>query len=223
MAKIVCAKTLNYPKETSKGYDAVFADTATGIFALCDGANSSPQGGVTAQAICQEFGARLSINREQNIPLLLQELHTTATYSTSSTGSTLVGLRVTARTIDYVSVGDSFLYIFKRKPVWGWSKAVQSHRDVDADGNPWQLIGSPIYKNPHLGTITRSADACAVLMSDGAGNFLSESEILSPLKLLKDSTPGPSDLQFFADDLARTAFDRGSRDDISILIVWLRI
>ena len=222
MVKIVCAKTLNHPKETSKGYDAIFADAASGIFVLCDGANSTPYGGTTARLISQRFGERLSSNPDQNIPVLLQELHDEIAHSTLDSGSTLVGLRVTKQTLNHIAVGDSFLYIFNRKLILGWRKAFQSKRDVDAAGNPWQLIGSPVYKQPNFGTITTSSDTCALLMSDGAGNFLSDLEILAQLKLLKNWVPSSSDLQFCTNELASTAFNNGSRDDISILMVWLR-
>ena len=59
-------------------------------------------------------------------------------------------------------------------------------------------------------------------MTDGAGAYLSTADLHEALLPIGEQTPSDHDLQFCAESLAELAVSRGSHDDASVLMIWVR-
>lgn len=212
--------SINYKSIEGLGFDAFKANEAQNIFTLCDGANSCKGSGAAALWLSQV----MADDDEKNVTEQLLSRHLEMCEKFPDTGSTL--LRVSANTtgIELSSVGDSFMWLFKKK--WrGWApwECIETMpRDVDHHGHPTQLVGSEVCNTVHVRNFEPDGLFCAILMSDGPGLLTNELALKNSLSMLGRNEPSPSDLDFLCTSLASDAHTSGCTDDISVAMVWLK-
>lgn len=223
MPSIQFAQISNW-QSTSIGFDAIGASSSGEIIALADGANSCPGAGTAARWLTQQWviESDQQIDQLSDLQQRLERNHACMRAYFPETACTLAFSRITDTGILLGSVGDSFIYAFHRSVwPWGhWTLASTLPRDVDAYGNPTQLVGSDVLEQIHVLPLPARGKYLIVLMSDGAGAFLSSAELLKRLRIIGNQIPGADDLSYLCDSCAKQAHDRGSKDDISIALAW---
>jgi serine/threonine protein phosphatase PrpC len=216
----VHACALNVMAEESLGFDAFSANAEAGIFTLCDGANSCPDSGAAARWLSQTMAQADS----ENLPQQLISTHVEMCQKFPETGSTLLRVHAREQGLELATLGDSFLWVFK-KPWNGfapWRCIDQMPRDVDEKGHPTQLVGSEVCHTLHTRQHRPRGIYCAVLMSDGPGLVTADQHLAARMSLLGRSEPSPADLAYLCHSLALDAHAAGCRDDISVAMVWLK-
>lgn len=216
MPAIQFGYVVNFP--SSVGYDVIRMDADAGFYLLCDGANGCRDGQKAALWLSRYLAENLKSpkNAEFSHPYLEQLIFDANAFMIENFVdgcSTVVGLYAHREHIVCFGVGDSYAYAFRNR-TGCWVLEDQLPRDVDNAGNPWQLVGSEALTTIHAKSIDNSGDLLFVLLSDGVGNFLTPLEIAQHLPRLED----PVALGNIASELAQTAINRGSRDDVSALI-----
>lgn len=221
----------------AKGYDA-FATGAPGqpVFVLCDGANGTPRGGEFAQALSGKFLQSFSeplarADRQpnrQSVDLValgrrLDELGQFLDLQFTDSASTLTAARYHEERLQLMQVGDSHALAFRRSMIRGWQHVTSLGRHQNQAGRPTQLIGAPLPVQPFWYETDEPGDWIVALMTDGAGDFLELADLVDQLQLLGRSQPSLSDLSFCAQSLSQTALARSSDDDISVVLIWMRL
>ena len=208
-----------------KGFDHFFWNNDT--FALCDGANSCKNGGTLAENLSKIVATRWSkidigcSKRKNLIAKILLEEHEKYLNENLDAASTLVGLGIVHNGFELISIGDSYCEVFFKEKDLGWSKIGSMPRDIDSKGNPWQLIGSEVFEQMHFKEFNQSGSYCIFLLTDGAGNFLSKKNYSRVLKTIDGNKPNSCDLDYLSSNLAFEAKNNGSKDDVSVIIVFI--
>ena len=218
------------------GFDA-FATSAPDepVFVLCDGANGTPQGGAFSEALCAAFlpyfkkaltpGSKEPLRPSIDLAQLGLDLDTLGQRLDGQfpdSASTLTAARFHGGRLQVLSVGDSYVLVFQRRPLRGWRHVHSLGRHQDAMGHPTELIGAPVPTHPFWFETADPGDWIVVLMTDGAGDFLETDDVLSQLRLLGRAQPSAEDLTYCAQCLSQTALSRQSDDDVSISLIWMR-
>ena len=223
--RCVFGQAINHGAEGSAGFDAFSADAPSGLFALCDGANSCADSGRAAAWLAQQLTQTPVDDGEFiNFRARVVELHLQMLSDFPETASTLIGLHIRPQGLRLVSVGDSQLTLYKHKR-WtrgAWGKVHTMPQDIDADGHPSQLIASEVLNTVHQHDIPVASAWLVVMMSDGPARLLSDVSIDNALMRIGQLTPSPQDLDYLCQSLAHEALSLGCRDDISIALVWVR-
>lgn len=211
---------VNFP--SALGYDVVNIDAAAGFYLLCDGANGCRDGQKAALWLSRYLAENLKLLRagEFSHPYLEQLIIDANTFMIANFVdgcSTVVGLYAHREHIVCFGVGDSYAYAF-RNTTGRWTLEDQLPRDVDEAGNPWQLVGSNALTTIHAKDMDNSGNTSFVLLSDGIGNFLTPDEITHYLPSMGNRMA----LGSVASELAQAAINRGSKDDVSALIIQVR-
>jgi serine/threonine protein phosphatase PrpC len=223
--RCVFGQAINHGAEGSAGFDAFSAHAPSGLFALCDGANSCADSGRAAAWLAQQITQTPVDDGEFiNFRARVVELHQQMLSDFPETASTLIGLHVRPQGLRLVSVGDSQLTLYKPKR-WrrgAWGKVHAMPQDIDADGHPSQLIASEVLNTVHQHDVPVASAWLVVMMSDGPARLLSDVSIDEALMRIGQLTPSPEDLDYLCQSLAHEALSLGCRDDISIALVWVR-
>lgn len=219
------------------GFDA-FATAAPQqpVFVLCDGANGTPRGGDFARALVGDFLEYFSGPLPKGdlapdrpgvdlaaIGLHLDQLGEALDQQFAASAATLTAARYFEGQLQLLHVGDSYVMAFRRQPLLGWRQVTSLGRHQDARGRPTQLIGSPVPVRPYWFESASAGDWVIALMTDGAGDFLSASDLLEQLRLVGRAQPSQEDLNFCAHCLGQLALSRQSDDDISVCLIWMRL
>ncbi|MDA0847011.1 MAG: protein phosphatase 2C domain-containing protein [Proteobacteria bacterium] len=218
-----CAMALNRGAPGGLAFDAGLRHASRPLAVLCDGANGTPHGGPLAQAACQHIMAALEAGVCLT-PQVLDDLSATLERQFPDSGCTLLAYEANDRGLRITGVGDSFAELFAHRQ-GQWQPEDQLGRHQDANGHPTQLVGADVPISPHLcerSACTGVACWAAFLMTDGAGAYLSTADLREALLPIGEQTPSDHDLQFCAESLAELAVSRGSHDDASVLMIWVR-
>ncbi len=211
---------VNFPGKS--GCDAIYIDFLDGLYILCDGANGCRDGQQAAIWLSRYLGENLGALKGAPIPdsyleKLVHDANAFLIGNFVDGCSTLLGLYLSAEQTVCFSVGDSFIYAFN-KEADSWNLHSQLPRDVDEFGNPWQLVGSDALAKIHCQTYTNMGTQAFVLLSDGIGNFIKLEDIGFQLISADDRIT----LEEAAVNLANLAIDRGSKDDLSALMIRIK-
>jgi len=224
MIEVVSGHSLNYELGNSQGFDAMYIDMKSLTFVLCDGANSTPWGGHCAELCSSKLGKSLS-SQEISSPLTIKTIFDDVQNKISETftnaACTAVSLKYSSDKLWIANCGDSQIEILKEHALWGWKSNFMTILDQNCDENPNQLMGRDAYLSPDIYSQDYSGTTIALLMSDGVHRFTSSKNRIKILKTLKSLKPSSDDLNFIAQAIADLSFSNGSRDDISILIIWM--
>jgi serine/threonine protein phosphatase PrpC len=155
------------------------------------------------------------------IKAIFDEVQNKISESFSNAACTAVSLKCSSEKLWIASCGDSQIEILKEHALWGWKSSFSTKLDLNCDGNPNQLIGRDAYISPDIYSQDHSGKAIALLMSDGVHRFTSSNDRIEILKTLKSLKPSSDDLNFIAQAIADLAVCNRSKDDISILIIWM--
>lgn len=238
------ATALNQGADGHLGFDAFYAAPEEKLFVLSDGANGTPQGGAFAQALVRA----LTLDKEVPWPALFRQSNPLAqqtdahkSRANNRLGAYLyhLGLKLESelkesaatvslamvedQSIKLLGVGDSYAGVFCREPKTGWRPIHWLARHKDNHGHPTQLVGAAVPIEPNCFQTNLTGDICVVLATDGAGDFLTESDFKQTLGLLGEEAPSPEDLNFLTHSLCERALRNGSDDDISLCLIWRRI
>lgn len=219
--RAVHACALNWGDGKSPGYDAFSANPKAGVYCLCDGANGAAGSDRAARWLADRLtapGHRKSLHGE------VLDAHREMLDRFPGTGSTFVRIQVRDDGLHLSGLGDSFLWLFERRWIgWGaWRLVHVVPRDLDAQGHPSQMVGSEVCHTVHALQVPRGPHYCAVLMSDGPGRLTGPDALARRLDVIRRGIPGPEDLQYLCDSMARDAQTTGCEDDISVALVWVR-
>ena len=201
-------------------------DRADGLFVLCDGVNSSKNGGKFSTLLCKTFLEQCTYReftkteRSEEFSSILFSVHHNLKSLNLGASSTLISVFYNSKFFELISVGDSFGEVFKKTMDGDWRHDFSMPRDIDTNGNPWQLIGSEVFQKVNYRQFNGSNRWCIFLMSDGLGNHIKGGDLMENLSLIR-SDPGNLDLRFIANELVNKAKMSGSLDDISICIIFL--
>lgn len=215
---------INNTSESSNGYDRFYYVKDT--FVLCDGANSCKNGGILAGYLAESFGTKwanivdMKSNRINLIHKIILAEHNKYLTSKMEAASTLVGLKTISNGFEMISVGDSYGEIFY-KNLNSWDKIYSMPRDLDKNGNPWQLVGSEVLEKINYKKFDRTGSYCIFLLSDGAGNFLPSKSYYRVTESIGDNRPRSCDLNFYSLDMVNEAKINKSNDDASVVILYL--
>ncbi len=222
--RCIFSSTTNYGDKLASGFD--FFYSLENIFALCDGANSCQNSGILARKLSKKVinnWASPSLDkkvRKEYLKSAIKKIHEELLLDNLDAASTLMALGVFDNFFEMVSVGDSYGVVFE-KINKKWRHYFSMPRDIDSDDNPFQLIGSDVFKELHYQIFPQKNSWCIFMMSDGLGNFVDYNDLMESLSLFGDNFPNESDLEFIVNDLAKSALRRGSKDDISATIIFL--
>ncbi len=221
---ITYGSLINEMNESSCGYDRFKYSQNT--FVLCDGANSCKNGGFLANSLADSLVAKwpnfsdINSNRIDLIYEVILTEHREYLKKKLEAASTIVGLKTMSDGFEMISIGDSYGEIYY-KGHNGWSKIYSMPRDLNEDGNPWQLVGSEVLEKINYKMFDKTGSYCVFLLTDGAGNFLPEKSYNEITELLGENRPNSYDLNFFSTDLVLKAKKNKSCDDISVVILYL--
>ncbi len=217
--------SVNILGKNSSGFDSFSFKNRT--FILCDGANSCKNGGVLANKLSKSIANKwsdvhkASKQKDEFVFSLIHNEHKYYLSNNFEAASTLVGMKIMSHEFEMISVGDSYGEIFYKDQNLGWKKIDSMPRDIDENGHPWQLIGSAVLEKVHHKQFSLNGSYCIFLMTDGAGNFLTERSFSRILNLINNEKPNPADLDYLSSDLVFEARSNGSSDDISIIILFI--
>ncbi len=224
--KISVGKKLNFNSHGNSGFDAFSSED--NIFVLCDGANSCRDSG----AIAKDFSIFISSNwpqkfildasRPKKIYSMLLKEHKKILRKTKDAATTIVGACCLENELELISVGDSYIEVF-HKTKYNWKKSFSMPRDIDEKGNPWQLIGSEVFRKINYKTLDKKGSYCLFLLTDGAGDFLNDDILSKVTRSLNNDKPSSDDLNYIAQNLAHQAKKNGSCDDISVVILFCEL
>jgi serine/threonine protein phosphatase PrpC len=226
MIEVVSGYSLNYDLGNSQGFDAIYFDLQSQTFVLCDGANSTPWGGHCAELCCSLLGKSLSsqdILAENIIKTAFDNAQSQISETFSNAACTAISLKISSDKLWIAGCGDSQIELLKEHNLWGWQSIFSTELNQDSNGNPSQLIGRGAYAAPDIHSQDCQGTAIALLMSDGVHRFTSSKNRIEILKTIKSLKPSSEDLNFLAETIAGLALSNGSKDDISILILWMKI
>lgn len=215
----VHATVLNFNAKPYKGFDAVAVNQDASVYALCDGANSCPDSGKAASWLCEQMVANIQ-DLDQHVFVKHKEMLELF----PDTASTLLRLQIEQQQLHMASLGDSFLSVY-RKSWHGFGKWTCVHempRDLDAFGQPSQLMGSEVCEELHTATLPLSGIYCMAMMSDGPGLVLPTAYIAQRLSVLGKTQPSAQDMHYLCASLAQDAQQRGCQDDTSVVLIWLQ-
>ena len=234
------ATSLNQGSAGHLGFDAFHAAPQDRLFVLSDGANGTPHGGEFAKELVRE----LALVQEHPWPEVLRDDPNVTSDSKSLTRKRLgaylyhLGLKLESHlkesaatvslamleqnSIRLLGVGDSYAGVFLHEPKTGWQLMHWLARHKDPHGNPSQLIGAAVPIEPNCFQADLPGDVCVVLATDGAGDFLSETDFTETLGMIGGEAPSPHDLNFLSQSLCERALRNGSDDDISLCLIWRR-
>jgi serine/threonine protein phosphatase PrpC len=98
----------------------------------------------------------------------------------------------------------------------------QSKLDELSDAkNPSQLIGSNAYIKANISLFKFNNPCLAILSTDGLHRFTSIDERLKLISYIDNNIPTEDNLNYICQTLIANAISNGSRDDISIVLIWL--
>ena len=219
------AAAINWGKRKYECFDA-FIKVAD-IFTLCDGANSCKSSGKLAKELAYLFSEKVSfldsaaIDREYAISRIVMDIHETYTLKKNPGASTLLSLNILKDAYEIVSIGDSYGKVFMHELDGSWEETCIIPRDIDYKGQPWQLIGSDVFELVHYQKFNRDQMACVLLMSDGVGDFIKNSDVVHLLNKNYLEKFDQTDLQDIIYSLLNISEERGSKDDKSICLVFI--
>lgn len=219
----VLGQCINQRRDGVLGFDAFAANPAQGLFALCDGANSCPGSGQAALWLSEQLvDAQRCGSAWAEFESHVFQLHRDMLERFVETASTALWCRVTAQGLRLASVGDSSLRVYRRAWAgWGsWQAICTMPRDLDAQGNPRQLIGSEVLDTVHQQDLPARGPLLTLMMSDGPANSLSEGAVQGVLHSLKKQAPSAHDLDYLCRQLVDEALNLGCQDDASVAMVW---
>lgn len=218
--RTVYACALNLNSQEGFGFDAFEANENLNIFTLCDGANSCAGSGEAAAWLSKVMA--LGDHDQPTDQLMTRHIEMLEKFP--DTGSTLVRVRANLNLLELTSIGDSFLWLFKKK--WGgwgaWQCIEKMPRDVNELGHPTQLVGSEVCHTLHVRNFEPNGLYCAILMSDGPGLLTSDLSLKKCVSILDRDEPSSADLAYLCHSIATDAQNAGCTDDTSVAMVWLK-
>lgn len=223
-AEIEYGSAVNAGGPRSRGFDAFEANPSSGLFVLCDGANSCDDGGASAVWLGRQLAQDTGPQHALGIQARVIECHEEMREVFPEGGSTFVRVSIESGEIELSAVGDSFLWLFT-PPLLGfgsWRLRTTLPRHVDGQGHPTQMVGSEVCDHVHVHREALPRTCCAVLMSDGPGAVLSMKEVAGRLGVLGRRRPSREDLDYLCRSLAQSALDAGCVDDVTVGLVWAR-
>jgi hypothetical protein len=221
----VHAAVMNLQAHPAFGCDAFAHDAQAGIWVMADGANSCPGAKQAAQWLVTQIvnvlahGQLLSDSEFQRSVLAV---HTQMLSIHPETAATLLIGQIGSDSIRLASIGDSMLRAF-HQPAWllaRWREQLAMPRDLDAIGNPTQLIGSEVCETVHVRHLPLGGRWLLVFMTDGAAAAITSPALTMSLATLGRQQPSPDDLEYLCRDLALQALAAGCQDDVSVAMVW---
>jgi serine/threonine protein phosphatase PrpC len=221
MIEISYGVALNYPGDNTPGFDAIYLSPDTGVFVLCDGANSTSLGGRCSSMCAPLLGELLALDFPNAIKAF-EKAHEAIQEQLSNAACTAISIQARENLLQLCSCGDSQIDLFRYRPFLGWKNELSTQLDLLEDGNPSQLMGSSAYQSPNTILIKNPGVTCAMLMSDGVHRYIPRNHRLKTLKTLISKQPSNEDLTYLAHTLSQQALSAGSQDDISIAIIWIR-
>ncbi|MAI29255.1 MAG: hypothetical protein CMP38_03505 [Rickettsiales bacterium] len=216
---------INLTNSGLKGFDSFFS--TKNCFVLCDGANSCVNGGIFAENLSKSVALNWSSkkklfgNRKKYLYSFLLHEHKNYLSKKLDAASTLVALGIFDDNFEVFSVGDSYAEIYFRSNTKSWMKIFSMPRDINLNGDPWQLIGSDVFEKINYKNFNDLGTYCIFLLTDGAGNYLQDKNLLRILNTIGDKTPDSYDLNYLSTDLAFEAKLNGSNDDISVVTLFV--
>tara|TARA_B110000503_G_scaffold82461_1_gene125806 strand:+ start:8408 stop:9091 length:684 start_codon:yes stop_codon:yes gene_type:complete len=222
--EVIIGQCVNYRKDEHIGFDSFSQNLDRTRFALCDGANSCLESGQTSQWLSSKI-VNGNILTKENADDLVGSLHSGILKLYPNTASTLVYLQIESNRLISVSVGDSYLSVY-RQPFLkfvNWKQTLEMPRDLNADGNPFQLIGSEVLDCVHYSQVEKTGVHVALMMSDGPANAISDREIQKMLRLIGRNKPTQADLTYISKRLVQLAWRGGCKDDASVVTIWINI
>ncbi len=221
--RLVAGHCINHGRPDRLGFDAYTGHADTGIFVLCDGANSCPDSGKAALWLSQSLASDLIIQDEsEDFEASLRRLHVDMLELFPITAATVLALRAKPGGLTLASVGDSSLVVLQRAWAgWGnWRVLHKMPRDINAQGHPSQLLGSEVLDEIHQTRLIGKGRFLTVLMTDGVANTVSEEELVQTVSAVgRWQTPSSDDLDYLCQTLADLALHRGCQDDLSAAII----
>jgi serine/threonine protein phosphatase PrpC len=219
----VWGQAINHGPLDGLGFDAFCANASTGLFALSDGANSCPDSGKAAKWLCEQITQTpLDEPPPLNFEPVVRGLHLDMLQRFPNTAATLVGLHLAPQGLRLVSVGDSELSVFERR-WWGrWVKRHTMPKDLDAQGNPSQMLASEVLDTVHQHDMFKKKVLLALMLSDGPARVLLESSVQLAIEKISHKPPTSDDLNYLCQNLANEALAMGCHDDVSVALIWIR-
>jgi serine/threonine protein phosphatase PrpC len=221
--RLVAGHCINHGRPDRLGFDAYTGHADTGIFVLCDGANSCPDSGKAALWLSQSLASDLIIQVEsEDFEASLRRLHEDMLELFPITAATVLALRAKANGLTLASVGDSSLVVLKRAWAgWGnWRVVHEMPRDINEQGHPSQLLGSEVLDQIHQARLIGKGRYLTILMTDGVANTVSEAELIQIVSAVgRWQTPSSDDLDYLCQTLVILALDRGCQDDLSAVMI----
>ena len=219
------AAVMNLQAHPAFGCDAFAHDAQAGIWVMADGANSCPGAKQAAQWLVTQIvnvlahGQLLSDSEFERSVLAV---HAQMLSVHPQTAATLLIGQIGSDSIRLASIGDSMLRAF-HQPAWllaRWREQLAMPRDLDAIGNPTQLIGSEVCETVHVRHLPLGGRWLLVFMTDGAAAAITSPALTMSLATLGRQQPSPDDLEYLCRDLALQALAAGCQDDVSVAMVW---
>ena len=85
----------------------------------------------------------------------------------------------------------------------------------------YHLISRVVATHKNIKKFDKNGSYCIFLLSDGAGNFLTQKSFYRVTESIGENRPNSYDLNFFSLDLVREAKNNKSYDDISVAIIYI--
>jgi serine/threonine protein phosphatase PrpC len=223
--KLVLGSHINRTIYGSRGFDAFSANLEEKSFALCDGANSCENSGIAARWLARAI-TEYSVNQTDpnGYEKHLFKLHLQMQTEFPNTGSTAIWVSAAAPGLTLISVGDSFLQVYRKYlfGLGGWRDVVTMPRDLDQFSNPTQLIGSDVFKKVNVERIACKGAYIILMMTDGPADSIAQPELCRILSYVKHREPSTYDLDYLSAQIIESAFRAGCTDDASVALIWIK-
>lgn len=217
------ASMANYKGEGKLSFDSIAQSMSGDITVLCDGANSSVNGGecakICSRALCNQLiktvGYEATDKAYKIVDAFVKE-------RVSDSGCTAIALQLLTDAISISGCGDSIAEVY-RCGILGWKLIYRTLPQlIEGTGDPSQLMGCPAYAYPFIKKICGHGRYAVLMMSDGLYKFTTPKDRLKSVSSLRSGTPSVHDLNYLLTDLAEQSAANGAHDDISGVLAWAR-
>lgn len=213
----------NYRGEGKLSFDRVAQSEGGDVTVLCDGANSSVNGGECAEicstALCDQL---IKTEGHKGIDEAYKIVDGLIKEQVSDSGCTAVALQLLIDAISISGCGDSMAEVYRRG-FFGWKLIHRtSPQLIEGTEDPSQLMGCPAYAYPFSKKICGHGRYAVLLMSDGLYKFTAPEDRLKSVSSLRSGVPSVHDLNYLLADLTEQSSANGAHDDISGVLAWAR-
>lgn len=222
-AAFISTSIANYKGERKLSFDRVTHSFSGDVSILCDGANSSFNGGDCAE-ICSRLLCDQLAKSQGHEPIdeAYKVVDALIKEQVSDSGCTAIAMQLQTDAICISGCGDSIAEVYRRGFL-GWKLVYRSAPQlIEGTGNPSQLMGCPAYVHPFFQKICGQGTYAVLLMSDGMYKFTAPKDRLNSVSTLKSDTPSVHDLNYLLEDMAELSAANGAHDDISAVLTWAR-